>query len=143
MSRRILRQRAFMLLGDTGRMVDADLERGLEGAILAHCTDAGIGGVVARVASVHQVSPTMGPSLSGYAISLSANARSCFENLFARVFSRLPKREQSDYVVMRSEAAELIRCEPYYTAGFRGAVWSWREAPAHQPLRVDPLLPER
>ena len=58
--------------------------------------------------------PVVGPP-SIYAISVSPDARWCFEGLFQRVFCRRPTLRGCEYWLEEREVVELARREPYYS----------------------------
>jgi hypothetical protein len=91
-------------------MADLALTRILEKAVTAHFLDAGMPHVAIRV-----IQPAAGqPAV--YAISVSPDARWCFERLFQRVFCRQPIRRHFEYLLEEREVTELAQREPYYSA---------------------------
>jgi hypothetical protein len=90
-------------------MADLELARSLEKAVTAHCLDAGMARVAIRVTQRAAGSPAI------YAISVSPDARWCFESLFQRVFCHQPIRRHSEYLLEEREVAELAQREPYYS----------------------------
>jgi hypothetical protein len=76
-------------------------------ALSAHCMEAGIQGPAIDVHQNQDASKTL-------VLTVSAEARWCFESLFYRVFLRRPARGLAGYLICQDEARQLVEREPYY-----------------------------